>query len=305
MKKFLACSAVFAALLWGCDDSSSGPEQFNTETPSSVQEKVSSSSEILPPPDTTCCRIKESSSSENPLSSSSFAPVARSSSSVVALREDPEDDRYKVYRLLYPTPEGTLDTGFFAAGECTFNEDGTFKCYERSCIEDVGGRIHIPLGSGIGLMAIPAEEKDDNAYGKYFHESTEITRLVDINLGDSALTTFIPYADIPEFDTDSMQGLLATLSAKTCTMLERFVGPYQFQAEGLPEGIVLYRDGAQIEKRQTSIESYSMLFAKEELGSIKRMFRIALGFANTAKNFIAKKIMPIIRITITLTPNIR
>ena len=206
---------------------------------------------------------------ELPNSSSSFAPVERSSSSVSILRENPEDDRYKVYRLLYPTPEGTLDTGFFATDECTFNKDGTFKCYERSCIEDVGGRIHIPLGSGIGLMGLSAKEKDDEAYVKYFHTSTEITRLVDINLGDSALTTFIPYADIPELDADSMRGRLAALPAKTCSVLERIVGPYQFQAEGLPEGIVLYRDGAGIVDMQTSTESYSMLFAKNELGVIK------------------------------------
>ena len=238
MRRFLVCTMVLVALLLGCDNSSSGPEQSNTET-------LSSSPKIA-------------------LSSSTFAPVARSSSSYGLLREDVMDStRETVYRILYPTPEGTLDTGFFATDECTFNKDGTFKCYERSCIEDVGGRIEI------NNSAYPASYKDHEKLGKYFHTSTERTRLVDINLGDSALTTFIPYADIPEFDTDSMRGLLAILSAKTCTVLEQFVGPYQLQAEGLPEGIILYRDGAQIVNRQTSTESYSMLFAKNELGAVK------------------------------------
>ena len=110
MRRFLVCTMVLVALLLGCDNSSSGPEQSNTET-------LSSSPKIA-------------------LSSSTFAPVARSLSSYGLLREDVMDStRETVYRILYPTPEGTLDTGFFATDECTFNKDGTFKCYERSLLK--------------------------------------------------------------------------------------------------------------------------------------------------------------------------
>lgn len=246
MKRFLVCSVVFAALLLGCtNDTSSGVESgLNTDNRKCV---------VLDP-------VREL-----PNSSSSFAPVERSSSSYGLLRENVMDStRETVYRILYPTQEGFLDTGFFATDECSVEADGRFLCRESSCIEDVGGRIEI------NNTVYPASYKDHDKLGKYFHTSTEETRLVDVNLGDSALTTFIPYADIPELDADSMRGRLATLPAKNCSVLERIIGPYQFQAEGLPEGIILYRDGAGIVDEQTSTESYSMLFAKEELGTIKK-----------------------------------
>lgn len=206
------------------------------------------------------------SSSSAPLSSSSlFTPVPRSSSSYSLSREETIDStREMVYRLLYPTPEGTLDTGFFATGECTVKADGSFECEQRSCIEDIGGRIKI------NNTSYPASYKDHEKLGIYFHTSTEKTQLIDINLGDSALTEFIPYANIPEFDTADALSRLAVLSAKTCTTLERFVGHYQLQAEGLPEGIILYRDGADIDKRQISTESYTMLFSEEDFNTVEK-----------------------------------
>ncbi len=195
--------------------------------------------------------------------SSIFEPVVRSSSSYSKLRNEPEDERHKIYRLLYPVENGALDTGYFDQGDCEILSDGSFACRQKSCVEYVGGYISL---HSEGMFPGDGSEK----HAQYFRGSTDETRLIDINLGDSALTSYIPYADIPEFDIDDIKSKLSTLPAATCTTLIQFVSNYKMSASGLPEGFVLHLDANfALKPSERVTEPYSMVFPKEELDSVK------------------------------------
>ncbi len=195
--------------------------------------------------------------------SSIFEPVVRSSSSYSKLRNEPEDERHKIYRLLYPVENGALDTGYFDQGDCEILSDGSFACRQKSCVEYVGGYISL---HSEGMFPGDGSER----HAQYFRGSTDETRLIDINLGDSALTSYIPYADIPEFDIDDIKSKLSTLPAATCTTLIQFVSNYKMSASGLPEGFVLHLDANfALKPSERVTEPYSMVFPKEELDSVK------------------------------------
>lgn len=201
------------------------------------------------------------SSAGNSADSSSSGPIARSSSSYSKLRDEPQDERHKIYRLLYPVENGKLDTGFFDQGSCDIKTDGSFTCNQKSCIEYVGGYISFHS---------EAMFPNDEHYSKYFQGSTDETRLIDINLGDSALTSYIPYADIPEFDINDVKSKLSTLPAATCTTLVQFVSNYKMSASGLPEGFVLHLDANfNFDTPERVTEPYSMIFPKGELDTVK------------------------------------
>lgn len=269
LKKFAAMFIVALTLVaCGGDNGSSATDEgagsSSSVIPGSDRESSSSSSVIL---SEGSAEVEESSSSVALSSSSNLEPVAYSSSSFVQLREDTEDSsRLTIYRFLYPRADMSLDTGYFNGYECSVEMDGKFSCMQRSCVPVEGGQIDIP--QSYGILGVSARDKD-GAYSEYFHTSTDITRLVDVNFGDRALTTFIPFADIPEFDRDSILEQLSVLPAEPCSTLFHFEGNYQLQAEGLPEGIVLYRDGQGIKGRGDSREYYSALFSKEELDAVK------------------------------------
>ena len=213
-----------------------------------------------------------SSSSETSVSSSATSsatdpsisePIARSSSSYSKLRNEPEDERHKIYRILYPVENGTLDTGYFDQGGCNIQSDGSFTCRQSSCIEYVGGYISF---HSEGMFPNDGDER----HAQYFRGSTDETRLIEINLGDSALTSYIPYADIPEFDVDDIKNKLSTLPAATCTTLIQFVSNYKMSASGLPEGFVLHLDANfALMPLERVTEPYSMVFPKEELDTVK------------------------------------
>lgn len=255
LKKFAAMFIVALTLVaCGGDNGSSATDEGSGSSSSVILSEGSA-------------EVEESSSSVALSSSSNLEPVANSSSSFVWLREDTEDStRQTIYRFLYPRADMSLDTGYFDGYECSVKIDGKFSCMQRSCVPTEGGLIHLPYS--FGILAVPAIAKD-GADSVYFRASTNITRLVDINFGDSALTTFIPFADIPEFDRDGFLEQLSVLPAEPCSTLFHFEGNYQLQADGLPEGIVLYRDGQGIKGRGDSREYYSALFSKEELDAVK------------------------------------
>ena len=241
-------------------NSGSGPSSSaaalssQAENPTSSATDPSSSAEI---PSSSA----GTSSAGNSADSSSSGPIARSSSSYSKLRDEPQDERHKIYRLLYPVENGKLDTGFFDQGSCDIKTDGSFTCNQKSCIEYVGGYISFHS---------EAMFPNDEHYSKYFQGSTDETRLIDINLGDSALTSYIPYADIPEFDINDVKSKLSTLPAATCTTLVQFVSNYKMSASGLPEGFVLHLDANfNFETRERVTEPYSMIFPKEELDTVK------------------------------------
>ena len=241
-------------------NSGSGPSSSaaalssQAENPTSSATDPSSSAEI---PSSSA----GTSSAGNSADSSSSGSIARSSSSYSKLRDEPQDERHKIYRLLYPVENGKLDTGFFDQGSCDIKTDGSFTCNQKSCIEYVGGYISFHS---------EAMFPNDEHYSKYFQGSTDETRLIDINLGDSALTSYIPYADIPEFDINDVKSKLSTLPAATCTTLVQFVSNYKMSASGLPEGFVLHLDANfNFETRERVTEPYSMIFPKEELDTVK------------------------------------
>ena len=243
---------------------SSSASQNSSSSLSSSAAVLSSAAE-----NPTSSEANPSSSAENPSSSadgsnadsSFFEPIARSSSSYSKLLDEPQDERHKIYRLLYPVDNGALDTGYFDQGGCDIKTDGSFTCRQSSCIEYVGGYISL---HSEGMFP------NDEHYSKYFQGSTDETRLIDINLGDSALTSYIPYADIPEFDIDDIKSKLSTLPAATCTTLVQFVSNYKMRASGLPEGIVLHLDANfTFNQLERVTEPYSMLFPKEELDTVK------------------------------------
>lgn len=241
-------------------NSGSGPSSSaaalssQAENPTSSATDPSSSAEI---PSSSA----GASSAGNSANSSSSGPIARSSSSYSKLLDEPQDERHKIYRLLYPVENGKLDTGFFDQGSCDIKTDGSFTCNQKSCIEYVGGYISFHS---------EAMFPNDEHYSKYFQGSTDETRLIDINLGDSALTSYIPYADIPEFDINDVKSKLSTLPAATCTTLVQFVSNYKMSASGLPEGFVLHLDANfNFETRERVTEPYSMIFPKEELDTVK------------------------------------
>ena len=113
--------------------SAENPTSSATSTTSSVT-GPSSSAEIP----SSSVSSSAASNSTDPFSSE---PIARSSSSYSKLRDEPQDERHTIYRLLYPVENGTLDTGFFDQGGCDIKTDGSFTCHQSSCIEYVGGYI--------------------------------------------------------------------------------------------------------------------------------------------------------------------
>ena len=241
-------------------NSSSGPSSSAAALSSQAEKPTSSATD----PSSSAKNPSSSagaSSAGNSANSSSSGPIARSSSSYSKLLDEPQDERHKIYRLLYPVENGKLDTGFFDQGSCDIKTDGSFTCNQKSCIEYVGGYISFHS---------EAMFPNDEHYSKYFQGSTDETRLIDINLGDSALTSYIPYADIPEFDINDVKSKLSTLPAATCTTLVQFVSNYKMSASGLPEGFVLHLDANfNFETRERVTEPYSMIFPKEELDTVK------------------------------------
>jgi CCR4-NOT transcriptional regulation complex, NOT5 subunit len=237
--------------------SSSATTTVNSSTAKNSSSSTATSSNTTP---SSSAGAKSAGSNGN---SSIFEPVVRSSSSYSKLRNEPEDERHKIYRLLYPVENGALDTGYFDQGDCEILSDGSFACRQKSCVEYVGGYISL---HSEGIFPGDGSEK----HAQYFRGSTDETRLIDINLGDSALTSYIPYADIPEFDIDDIKSKLSTLPAATCTTLIQFVSNYKMSASGLPEGFVLHLDANfALKPSERVTEPYSMVFPKEELDTVK------------------------------------
>ena len=250
-----------SATLSSANQSSNSSASSSTTANSSTEKNPSSSTATSS--NTTLSSSAGANSAGSNGNSSIFEPIVRSSSSYSKLRNEPEDERHKIYRLLYPVENGALDTGYFDQGGCNIQNNGAFTCRQSSCIEYVGGYISL---HSEGMF--PGDGSESHA--QYFRGSTDETRLIDINLGDSALTSYIPYADIPEFDIEDIKSKLSTLPAATCTTLIQFVSNYKMSASGLPEGFVLHLDANfALKPSERVTEPYSMVFPKEELDSVK------------------------------------
>ena len=221
----------------------------------------------------------------------SYSPSQSSSSNAIPLQSliDSNETRVVNVRLLYPVEDGKLDTGFFSPGQCFIYEDGRFKCKQSSCVAYVGGSISIPY-EGITIQANASSR--DSLFTRFFQGSTETTLLLDLNLGDSAITSYIPYNDIPEFDKAKVKSHLETLSANGCDVLFRYEGYYQLYAEGLPEGFILYHDGSGINPTsyytpgfggEKVTEPYTRISDPETTDSIKNEITSIQSLINTCE----------------------
>ena len=258
--KVLSSSTASSSSVKIVSSAATVPVSSANETSSSAA-AASSSANITQSSSAISSSVASSSATSSNGNSSFFEPITRSSSSYSKLRNEPEDERHKIYRILYPVENGTLDTGYFDQGGCNIQSDGSFTCRQSSCIEYVGGYISF---HSEGMFPDDGSER----HAQYFRGSTDETRLIDINLGDSALTSYIPYADIPEFDIDGIKTKLSTLPAATCTTLVHFESNYKLQASKLPQGLILHHDADYDLQAKIVTEPYSMLFSKEELNTV-------------------------------------
>ena len=241
------------------ESSSSVAESSSEAVSSSIPEKVSSSSKqeplsssSRPPQEVSSSSVAEFSSSRvTEVSSSSIMESSSSSEINYALLDidslfsyiNNNETRSIYFRFLYPVEDGKLDTGFFTGSQCSFSLSGEFECQQQGCVAYVGGT--------------------------YISGSTSTRRLIDINLGDSAFTTYIPYADIPKYSEERARNFLSTFPTGGCKTLYHFEGNYQFEAEGLPEGIILHQDKAIPDFEGPDTEEYAMIFKPDKLDSIE------------------------------------
>lgn len=222
--------------------SSSKTSSCSSDVSSSSKQEPASSSSSEPSPEDLSSSVKNSSSSSKPY----YAKVDIDS---VFRHIEATDSRPRRFRMLYPVEDEKLDTGFFNVSDCEFSLDGMFKCAQRGCVAYVGGT--------------------------YASGSTDKLLLIDVNLGDSALTSFIPYADFPAFNENRARNFLSTFRKESCTTLYHYEGNYQLEAEGLPEGIILYADDIIPDFAGWDKEEYSLIVKADKLDSIEDLaFRI-------------------------------
>ena len=86
---------------------------------------------------------------------------------------------------------------------------------------------------------------DDYPYEISALEPTIIydTSFINLNFGKDAITNYIPMADIPEFNRDSVAKLFSTLSGKPCSELQEYTSSYSLKAIGLPDDFALLWGG--------------------------------------------------------------
>lgn len=85
-------------------------------------------------------------------------------------------------------------------------------------------------------------------------ETVRNTVKVPLNYGNNPITDYIPYANIPEFNQDSIKSLFAEFENTSCKVLQTLWTNYQIEAVGLPEGLIWY----QVEENlYNSVDRYS------------------------------------------------
>lgn len=181
-----------------------------------------------------------------------------------------DDPRLKNFRLLYIREDGVLDTAFFPFDECRFNDNCTFTCLQRQCWPDVGGGINVQMDDYV--LHLSTYEKN-SSYGVYFQSSTERSLLIDINLGDSAFSDYIPGPRIPSVRAGFIKNDLSKLPSKSCTTLKYFIEGnwgntqfYKLESIGLPEGVFIYCDS----EHSGHVEPYTLLFPKEKMEMVQK-----------------------------------
>lgn len=148
---------------------------------------------------------------------------------------DDNKNRVEIYRILMPKG----DTTFWNANACTLKDDGSFTCFcyygcsreemlANQLVDDFDDPIEFPL-------CVRNRHVDPKiVVGDTFY--------TDLNFGAHRKTDYIPYANIPEFNRDSIANFFRTIPKEKCSRIIEHYGDYLFEAVGLPEGLVLKSD---------------------------------------------------------------
>ena len=276
-KSLISILSIIGAVLCACSDNANNfdfeqlKEFDNTASSLSVQSSSSEDNGSSSSLDHSYSSRLDNSSSSSVQQITTLKKSCRQEDIENKYKDDP---RVKNFRLLYVREDGILDTAFFPFDECRFNDNCTFSCKQRQCWEDVGGGINVYLRDDfyIHLIHLTADQREGD-FGAYFRSSTEKSLLIDINLGDSALTDYIPGPQIPMLRTGMVRNALSKLPSKSCTTLKYFSGDdwsndnfYKLESIGLPEGIFIYCNSEHSE----NVRPYTLLFPKEKMEMVQK-----------------------------------
>lgn len=142
----------------------------------------------------------------------SFTACTGNSSSSAELDAVPSE-AIEYYRILLPRG----DTATSLASNCEWSDTSiTCEKLDISCAKD---------------YVIPV----------YATNSQKNTKVVykELNFGPNKLTSHIPYANIPEFDTTSIKEMFASIDNSPCSIAKKFTSNYEIKASGLPENVLI------------------------------------------------------------------
>lgn len=129
----------------------------------------------------------------------------------------------ELYRVL--EPQG--DTSVWDASDCHVG-DSTFSCSRATNVDCFQSRIFYECKEVDGSPC----PKKDTLYD---------TTYTDLNFGPNARTDYIPYAEIPAFNRDSVKNLFSHLSGEFCKTFVSFSSNYFLEAIGLPDSLTFLK----------------------------------------------------------------
>ena len=93
--------------------------------------------------------------------------------------------------------------------------------------------------SCVRRLSAPKGEQCNNPYHK---ENSSKATYKDLNFGKEAITNYIPTAEIPEFNRDSVAKVFSTLPSTSCSALLTFKSNYSIEPIGLPKDFEWRKD---------------------------------------------------------------
>ena len=93
--------------------------------------------------------------------------------------------------------------------------------------------------SCVRRLSAPKGEQCNNPYHK---ENSSKATYKDLNFGKDAVTNYIPVANIPEFNRDSVAKVFSVLPSTSCSALLTFKSNYSIEPIGLPKDFEWRRD---------------------------------------------------------------
>lgn len=122
------------------------------------------------------------------------------------------------------------------SSQCDIKKDSTFTCTRYSqCQEMEWGNGDIRCVSDRWNVV-----RCDSLSGGVAIPTVRDTAYVELNYGDHPVVNYIPCAEIPEFNADSVKQLFAELSGDGCNILQTYSSNYELDAIGLPDSLEWY-----------------------------------------------------------------